>query len=182
MDNAHVDEAMARIARLPLEERRAAYFAELDRIPLNTPARFYMVSLRMIFAPGMYENKEFHVLAGVVYGGTPLTEDKILRLEEHAAAVTVLLEAKDNWRESSNALARARRAVGPQDSAGGRSQTPAQQAVFQEALDAHREAHDLFEDASALEVAARPHQPRKMPSSPEARLGLIARARRALSS
>jgi hypothetical protein len=176
------DLAIERIEAAPPDDRRAAFFTELEALPLFSRDRVDLVLLaRARFARGPYEPPEFHVLAGFSYPARgPYTPDETLAFEEHAAALATIAEAKAQWEAALVSTRRAKHAQGPESASGRNPQTAAQLETVRAAVEAERAALEAYEGAKALEVLSRPHQKRRLPAGPH-REGLVARLRRTLA-
>jgi hypothetical protein len=179
---AEIDRAIAGLEKLPPELRRAAFFDELRALPVDSRERSdFLILGRGRFARGPYSPDEFQALAGFIYPpGRPYSPDEAARLDEHAAALSALVEARDRYEAARAVTLRAVRVAGPESMTGRHPQTAEQLEACRAAREAEDEALEFFENAQADEVRCRPHRPRPLPIGAQ-RVGMIARLRKVIS-
>lgn len=176
------DAAIERIAALPPLERRAAFFQELDALPLHSRERADLLALgRGRFAPGPYVPREFEAIAGITYPRRTYSEEELRAQAEHAAALEALRIARAAWED---AYFERRAAQNAYDS--GRSPLSDKKASEADrvALIHAREAEEVaaadLRAAELFEVRARLHQRRPLPPPPPAPAGVLSRLLKAV--
>lgn len=181
-----VDAMLGRIAKLDPIDQRAAFFEELQRLPLHSRERRDFISLgRARFAGGYYDPREFAILSGVQAASETMTAEQLEVAAEHAAAYAALAEARE---ARFAALNEERAALGaiPRDRIDRTGNvvpgTPDVLSLrLREARELVRQAEEAFEEADRAEVRARPHQPRPLPPPPSRPAGLFTRILKAVS-